>query len=98
MSINCKISCKTSAAQHRFDLAEKERELAIVLRELAEARFELARRDSQGCSSHRDARRSMDDQIDRIRVTFEKCAENSTDLAQIKSCVSAKLGGSLHYS
>jgi hypothetical protein len=30
-------------AQHRFNLAEKERELALVLRELAEARLELAR-------------------------------------------------------
>jgi hypothetical protein len=33
-------------AQHRFDLAEKDRELALVLRELAEARYELARRDT----------------------------------------------------
>ena len=32
-------------AQHRYNLAEKERELALVLRELAEARLELARRD-----------------------------------------------------
>ena len=32
--------------QHRFDMAEKERELAILLRELAEARLELARRDT----------------------------------------------------
>ena len=33
-------------AQHRFDVAEKERELAILLREFAEARLELARRDT----------------------------------------------------
>jgi hypothetical protein len=35
-------------AQHRFDVAEKERELAILLREFAEARLELARRDTAG--------------------------------------------------
>jgi hypothetical protein len=36
---------RTERAQHRFNPAEKERELA-VLRELAEARLELARRDT----------------------------------------------------
>jgi hypothetical protein len=30
---------------NRFNMAEKERELALALRELAEARLELARRD-----------------------------------------------------
>ena len=30
-------------AQHQFDLAEKEQELAIVLRELAQVRLQLAR-------------------------------------------------------
>jgi hypothetical protein len=33
-------------AQHQFNLVEKEREIAILLRELAEARYELARRDT----------------------------------------------------
>lgn len=33
-------------AQHAFNLAQKESELALVLRELAEARYELARRDT----------------------------------------------------
>jgi hypothetical protein len=37
---------RNERAQHRFNPAEKERELAIVLRELAEARLELARRDT----------------------------------------------------
>ena len=37
---------RSERAQHRFDLAEKERESAIVLRELAEAHLELARRDT----------------------------------------------------
>ena len=34
---------RSDRAQHRFDLAEKERELAIVLHELAEVRLELVR-------------------------------------------------------
>ena len=33
------------SAQHRFDMAEKDRELAVALGELAEARLELPRRD-----------------------------------------------------
>jgi hypothetical protein len=33
-------------AQHRFDLAEKEKELALMLRELSELRLELARRET----------------------------------------------------
>jgi hypothetical protein len=37
---------KKERAQHKFDLTEKDRELALVLRELAEARYELARRDT----------------------------------------------------
>jgi hypothetical protein len=36
---------RSERAQHRFNLAEKDRELAVALRELAEARYELARRD-----------------------------------------------------
>ena len=32
-------------SQYRYDLAEKEKEIAILLRELGEARYELARRD-----------------------------------------------------
>jgi len=36
---------QSERAQHRFNLAEKERELAVALHELAEARLELARRD-----------------------------------------------------
>jgi len=35
---------RSERAQHRFNLAEKERGLAVALRELAEARLELARR------------------------------------------------------
>jgi hypothetical protein len=36
---------RSERAQHRFNLAEKEQEIAILLRELAEVRLELARRD-----------------------------------------------------
>jgi hypothetical protein len=36
---------RSERAKYRFNMAEKERELALVLRELAEARLELARRD-----------------------------------------------------
>jgi hypothetical protein len=43
---------RSERAQHRFDLAEKERELALVLRELAEARLELARRDRIEAFAH----------------------------------------------
>ena len=37
---------RSERAQHRFNLAERERELALVLRELAEERLELARWDT----------------------------------------------------
>ena len=33
-------------AQHAYNMSVKEEELALVLRELAEARLELARRDA----------------------------------------------------
>jgi hypothetical protein len=36
-----------TSAQHRFNLAEKERQLSVALRELDEARYELARRDRE---------------------------------------------------
>jgi hypothetical protein len=33
--------------RHRFNLAEKEKEIVILLRELAQLRYELARRDTR---------------------------------------------------
>jgi hypothetical protein len=33
-------------SQHRFDMAEKDREIAVLLKELAAARYELAHRDT----------------------------------------------------
>lgn len=38
---------RTERAQHRFNMAEQQKELAIALRELAELRLELARRDRE---------------------------------------------------
>lgn len=37
---------KAERAQHRFNPAEKERELTILLKELSELRYELAHRDT----------------------------------------------------
>jgi hypothetical protein len=38
---------RSERAQHAFNLAEKQRELTIALKELAEVRYELARRETQ---------------------------------------------------
>jgi Skp family chaperone for outer membrane proteins len=42
---------RSERAQHRFNLAEKERELTAALRELAEARYEIAKRDRKNAFS-----------------------------------------------
>jgi hypothetical protein len=38
---------RAERAKHRYNMAEKEHELTVALKELAEARYELAKRDRE---------------------------------------------------